>query len=87
MEYNIPCPFSIYCKNLPSLFIMAALCSMREWAYRRSVTDGFLCPRISESVFTCMPHSRARVAKVCRREWKPLCGICSFFKSSSKLLW
>ena len=31
-----------------------------------SVIVGFLCPRISDRDFTSIPHSIARVAKVCR---------------------
>ena len=51
------------------------------------MTVAFLCPRISESVLTSIPHSSALVAKVCRREWKPWWGIPSRFNSNSKLRW
>ena len=29
-----------------------------EWAYRFNVTVGFLCPKISDSVFISIPHSK-----------------------------
>ncbi len=54
-----------YLSSLPTLFIIAVLCSSKECAYLFSVILEFLCPKISESVFTSMPHSSARVANVC----------------------
>ena len=36
--------------------------------YLFSVTVAFLCPNISANVFTSIPHSKARVANVCRSE-------------------
>lgn len=37
------------------------MCSCKECAYRFSVTVAFLCPKISDKVFTSIPHSSARV--------------------------
>lgn len=48
--------------------IIAHLCSIRLCAYLFSVTVGFLCPKISDSVLTSIPHSSARVANVCLKE-------------------
>ena len=73
--------------NFPRRFIISTLCSKREWAYRLSVIVAFLCPNSSERVLTSIPHSIARVANVCRKEWKPLCGIFSFFSRNSKVRW
>lgn len=72
-KYNFD---AVYCFNrrlfqlkiLPSLFIISCLCSISEWAYLFSVTVAFLCPNISAKVFTSIPHSKARVANVCRSE-------------------
>ena len=47
---------------------LSCLCSISEWAYLFSVTVAFLCPNISAKVFTSIPHSKARVANVCRSE-------------------
>ena len=47
---------------------LSCLCSISEWAYLFSVTVAFLCPNISANVFTSIPHSKARVANVCRSE-------------------
>ena len=58
----------LFYNNFPTLFIISFLCSIKECAYRLSVTVGFLCPSISESVFTSIPHSNARVANVWRKE-------------------
>ena len=78
--------FMIY-NNFPNLFIISTLCSSKEWAYRLSVIVAFLCPNSSERVFTSIPHSIARVANVWRSEWKPLCGIFSFFSRNSNVRW
>ena len=45
LEYSV-CFFMRHCNNSPSRFIIAALCSNIECAYRFSVTVGFLCPKI-----------------------------------------
>ena len=69
-----PLPFSVvphgksYCSRFPSLSIISRLCLSNECAYRLSVIVASLCPSISDNVFTSIPHSKARVANVCRSE-------------------
>ena len=41
--------------------------SVSECAYLFNVIAGFVCPKITESVFTSIPHSKARVANVWRK--------------------
>ena len=89
-EYKSPPITTIdgcYYNSFPSLFIISLLCSIKEWTYLFNVTVGDLCPRISDNVFTSIPHSNALVAKVCRSEWNPLCGIFNFLCNKSKLRW
>ena len=78
---------ALFYNNFPILFIISFLYSIKECTYRFRVTVGFLWPRISESVFTSIPHSNARVAKVCRKEWKPRCWMFSFLSNVEKLRW